>query len=148
MKNGSLRLAYSIDFSNSENINHLASILNIDYNEAEELVKEKGLIDSQIGNLMKSKIDNLISESKQINDNFFRNEKKEVEKIIFAGGPSLTPGFLKYFSEKTGKKVEIISPFSDISYPVALEEKIKEMGPRYSVAVGLALREMNNKDKQ
>ncbi len=147
VEGGSLQLAYSIDFSNNENIAHLASGLNINYNEAEEIIKRKGLIDNQTGPLMKLKVDDLISESKQIANNFFRNEKKEVEKIIFAGGPALTPGLLEYFSEKTGKKVEIVNPFFNISYPPILEEKIKEIGPRYSVAVGLSLREINNKSK-
>ena len=67
--------------------------------------------------------------------------RNKIDKIILAGGLTLTPGFIDYLSEKIKKEIVTIDPFSDISYPPALKETIKKIGPRYAIAVGLALRE-------
>ncbi len=144
-RNGGIRSTYSIDFSSSENVKHLAEALAVSYNEAEEIIKKEGLIGERSGAIMRPRMDILVSESKQVSDSFFRNEKKEVEKIILAGGAAQTPGLTEYFAKNTGKEVEIVNPFSNIIHPPILEEVIKEMGPRYSVAIGLALRGMDNK---
>ena len=145
LRNNSIQSTYSIDFSSSENIKYLADFSKISYNEATKIVEREGLANGKMGFLMKQRIDELISESKRVSDSFFRSEKKEVEKIILTGGSSLIPGLLEYFIEKTGEEVEIVDPFSNIVYPPILKETLKEIGPRYSVAVGLALRGMENK---
>lgn len=144
-KDGLVRSTYSIDFSIGEIIKQLAGSLDVSYNKAEELLKSKGLKDERIGSLLRAQVDELVSESKQVSDSYFKHEKKEVEKIIIAGGASLMPGFAEYFSERIKKETQVADPFSNISHPPLLKDIIKEMGPRYSVAVGLALRDIENK---
>ena len=145
VKNGLVCSTYSVDFSIGEIIKQLASSLDISYNKSEELIRVKGLKDEKIGFLLETQIDRLISESNQVSGNYFKYEKKEVEKIIIAGGAALIPGFVDYFSERIKKETQVTDPFSNISYPPLLKDVIKEMGPRYSVAVGLALRDIENK---
>ncbi len=146
-KDGSVRSTYSIDFSVAEIVKELAGSLDVSYNEAEEIIKSKGLIDERVGSIVRSHVDDLVSESKQVSDSYFKHEKKEIEKIIVAGGAALIPGLSEYFSEKVKKEVQIADPFVDITYPPMLKDVIKEMGPRYSVAVGLALRDIENSKK-
>lgn len=145
VKDGIIRSTYSIDFSLGKNIKQLASNLDTNYNEAEELIKSKGLKDENMSSLLRAQVDSLIFESRQVSDNYFKNKKREIEKIVIAGGMALMPGFVEYFSEKIKKETEVVDPFLNISYPSLLRDIIKEMGPRYSVAVGLALRNIENK---
>ena len=144
-KGGLVRSTYSIDFSIGEIIKQLAGSLDLSYNEAEDLIKSKGLKDEKLGSFLRSQVDRLVSESKQVSDSYFKHEKKEVEKIIIAGGAALMSGLTEYFFERTKKETQVADPFSNISYPPLLKDIIKEMGPRYSVAVGLALRDIDNK---
>ncbi len=144
-KDGIVRATYSIDFSVGENIKRLAGSLDVSYNKAEEMIKVKGLNDQKIRSLLEPQIKNLVSESKQVSNNYFKHEKKEVEKIIIAGGAAVMPGLSEYFNENVEKETQVVNPFSDIAYPPLLEDVIKEMGPRYSVAIGLALRDIQNK---
>ncbi len=141
IENGLIKSVFSVDFSESEMIKNLAESLNMNYNEIKE-IKEKGnFIDTtNEGKVMCSQLDVLVNEANRIIDNFTRTEKKSLNKIVVAGGLTLTPGFKDYFKKKIEKEIEIINPFQNISCKPAVEKNIKKMGPRYAVAVGLALR--------
>jgi Tfp pilus assembly PilM family ATPase len=71
---------------------------------------------------------------------FKAREGKEVERIILAGGGAKLPGLLQYFQNYFKKEVEIANPFKKIYFPPILEETLNEIGPSFSIAVGLALR--------
>ncbi len=85
-------------------------------------------------------IDLIIREIDTTFKNFYWKEKKEVQKIILAGGTALLPGILDYFKDYFKKEVEIANPFSKIFFPPILEKTLKEIGPSYAIAVGAALR--------
>jgi type IV pilus assembly protein PilM len=85
-------------------------------------------------------IDYMINETEKILKSFYQSGGREVEKIILAGGLAGMPGLKKYFADNFKKEVEIANPFNNIFYPPILEEKLRKMGPSYSIAVGLALR--------
>ena len=144
-ENNRIKSTYSINFSNGKNIRGLADLLNISYNEAEKMIEKRGIDDSETKEFFKERIDNLVMESNKVSDSFFKQEKKKIDKIIFSGGLPVIPGFLNYFIKKTGKDVSIAQPFSDINYPPSLNHIIQELGARYSVAIGLALRNINIK---
>jgi type IV pilus assembly protein PilM len=85
-------------------------------------------------------VDYIASEADKILRTFLQQEGKEPEKIILAGGSAQLPGLKKYFLETFKKEIEIANPFIDIFYPPILEETLKQMGPSYAIAVGMALR--------
>ena len=59
---------------------------------------------------------------------------------IIAGSSALFPGLKEYFQDHFKKEIKIAAPFSDIFYPPILQEILKEMGPSYAIAAGMALR--------
>ena len=85
-------------------------------------------------------IDLIIEEIKKIFSSFFQAEGKEVKKIVLAGGSALMPGLADYFMKNLSKPAEIANPFTNIYYPPILEDTLKEMGPSCAIAVGAALR--------
>jgi type IV pilus assembly protein PilM len=141
VENGKINSVFSIDFSESEIIRNLAQRLGMSYNEIEKIKNKGGFLeDSDEGKTMCSQLDILINEANRVSDNFTRMEKKEINKVVLAGGLVLVPGFDHYFQNKFNKETTIINPFLNVSYQPALEENIKKMGSRYAIAVGLALR--------
>ena len=76
---------------------------------------------------------------RKISGDFYQEEGKDIEEIYLTGGTANLPGLKEYFEETFKKKVEIPNCFSNLLYPPILEEKIKEIGPSFSVAVGLSL---------
>lgn len=68
---------------------------------------------------------------------------KKVEKIILTGGSCLLPRVPEYLSETLNMNVYRGDPWARVVYPQDLSTVLEEIGPRMSVAVGLAMREMS-----
>ncbi len=140
---GVLEESYSFDISGDKFTEVIAKYFKVSYNEAESLKQKLGLNSQyQIKNLLFPLIASVLSQVEKIFKDFERTEGKKVEKIILAGGSALLPDLAKqvsdYFNLKYG--VEMANPFSDIIYPSVLKRVILKSGPRYSIAVGDALR--------
>lgn len=86
----------------------------------------------------------IISEIKYMLDFYNMSNQGNVEKIILSGGSSLLLSLSQYLSDKLNLQVIIGDPFNRILYPDELKPVIKEVGPRLAVAVGLALRDIEN----
>jgi len=147
--NGFLKRSYSLDVSANELTAVLAKSLDVDYKKAEELKEKYGLEPIDISAIEPRKnvreillplIDSIIAEIKKISLSFCQAEGKDIKKIIVTGGSAMIPGLKKHFEENFKKEIEIANPFLNIFYPPILEKKLKEMGPSYSIAVGMALR--------
>jgi len=85
-------------------------------------------------------VDLITTEIRRVLEEFERQRVGQVRKIVLSGGTAKLPGLVDYFEKQFGRKTEIINPFRDILYPPLLEGVIKDMGPSYAVAVGMALR--------
>jgi len=147
---GTLKTSYSFDMAGNELTEVIAKSFGIDYETAEKFKKKYGLLPGQgrlgleaeknVREILAPLIDVVIREVEKILGNFEQQEKKEVQKIIIAGGTALIPGLLEYFQGHFTKEIEIANPFSDIFCPPILENTLKNMGPAYAISVGMALR--------
>jgi len=140
---GVLKSSSSFDISGAKFTNEIANSLHISYNEAESLKQKIGLSNQyQVKNALFPVLASTLADIEKIFRDFENSEKKKIEKIIIAGGSALLPELIQkvsdYFKLKYG--VEIANPFSDIEYPPILKKTILEVGPRYAIAVGDALR--------
>ena len=75
--------------------------------------------------------------------NLFKNKNNlEVEKIILSGGSALLADLAGLLSKELDKTVIIGNPWHRVLYEPELKSILDEVGPRMSVAVGLAMREI------
>jgi type IV pilus assembly protein PilM len=142
INNQTLRISHSFDTSGNDLTNIVAKSLDLGYPEAEALKKKHGLSaqNGQGREALLPLIDLIVSEAKKILQSYANSEGQEVQKIILSGSSALLPGLANYFSQETGKPVELASPFSDALYPPVLEETLKAIGPTYSIAAGEAMK--------
>lgn len=138
---GVLKKSYSFDFAGNKLTYALSSTLDKNSAEVEEIKSKQGLLSKEknISGSLYLLIDPLLVEIRKISDEFSQTEGKEIEEIYLTGGTANLPGLKEYFSEVLKKKTEIPNCFSDFLYPSALNETLFGMGPRFSVAVGVAL---------
>jgi type IV pilus assembly protein PilM len=69
--------------------------------------------------------------------------EKILDKIILTGGTALLGNFLdKYLTQVLDVRVYIGDPWARVVYPEELAPVLQEIGPRFSVALGLAMREI------
>ena len=67
---------------------------------------------------------------------------KTVEKIILTGGTAGLPALAPHFAKQLGIKTYVGDPWARVVYPEGLRSALEEIGPRYAVAVGLAMRDI------
>lgn len=65
-----------------------------------------------------------------------------VSAVVFTGGGATLKGFREFATAKLSVEVRIADPFNKTEAPAFLSEILKQIGPEFSVAVGLALRRL------
>lgn len=149
---GVLKRSHSFDSSGNEFTAVISKSLNISYSKAEEIKKKYGLLPisqfvepiipygKDLKQILEPLCDIILSESKKIVQDFTRQENREIQKFILAGGSALLPGLLEYFAEQLKKEVVLANPFHSIFCPPILDKALQQMSPSFAIAVGSALR--------
>ncbi len=124
----------------------LSTSLGIPFSKAEELKTGFGMIagktDENAIEIMRSGFDYILSEINSVVLNYEKKYNKTVSKVILTGGGSLLKGFVDIATENFRSEVSLGNPFSKVETPIFLESVLKNIGPEFSVAVGLALRKL------
>ena len=136
---GVLNLSYSSDISGNDFTQSIAKSLSVNFQKAEAIKKEKGIISEETKEVLSPFINLIIIEMEKIFKDF-ESKEKIVKKIILAGGSSFLPGLNQYIASCLKKEVVMADPFFGFSYPPVLEKKLKEIGPSFAIAVGASLR--------
>ena len=119
----------------------------IDDEKAEQLKYDLGISrfkeqDGEIPRLVSDTIAPVVNEIKYAINLFQNKNNKKTEKVILSGGSALLPDLVKYLGKILDMKVIIGDSWARVSYPEELRPLLQEIGPRMSVAIGLALREL------
>ena len=91
----------------------------------------------------------IIAEDIKKNFDFYyaRSDQIRIQKVFITGGASLTQNIIPFLSKALGLEVEMINPFSLISYDQKkfTSEYISQIAPYASIAMGLAMRYVGDK---
>jgi type IV pilus assembly protein PilM len=71
------------------------------------------------------------------------NEGKRVEKIILTGGGALLPNLSEHIAKAMNMRVYVGDPWARVVYPEALKPVLGQIGPRFGVSIGLAMRDID-----
>jgi len=113
---------------------------------AEEMKREIGLskdpIHEEARKVIQLVVEGIFADANRVVIDYEKKMKKPVTKIILSGGGSLLKG-LKEIAQKN-LEIEVVraDPFSKVESPAFLESVLKEAGPNFAVAVGVALRRL------
>ena len=139
----------SIDIGGLTITKAIGNNLNIGMERAEQFKYDLGFgsSNSQVDIIPKTiseTISPIINEIKYAMNLFQGKNEMQIEKIILSGGSALLINFSAYLSKIIDKKVIIGDPWARVSCPVDLKPSLDEIGPSMSVAVGLAIREIES----
>lgn len=139
-------LTRSIDVGGVSITKAIMTSLNVDLSRAEQFKRDIGFSPLGPGDLpetIKSAINPIINEIKYSVDIYLAQAGgNKIEKIILTGGSAFLPDLAKYLGKILDMKVIVGDPWDRIVYPLELKPVLSELGPRLSVAVGLAMREI------
>lgn len=139
---GLLRLSHNFETSGASLTKALSTSLNVSFEGAEDLKTKKGLKlsfseKSALDSLMPL-IDMIVFEIERTIINYHQRTGRRAQKIILSGGTANMSGIVDYFSNHLGVVVTVADPFSRVSCPSSLNQNLRDLGPTFSVAVGLA----------
>lgn len=141
-------VARSINLGGDSVTKRLVEQMQLSEEDAERAKRDLGLATASMTGLPKvlepimQPIVNEIRYAFQLYANMEIAEIKRVEKIILTGGTSHLPRIPEYLSETLNLNVYRGDPWARVIYPRDLAGVLEEIGPRMSVAVGLAMREL------
>lgn len=139
------RVSHNYEIGGFEITKSISRSLNVSLEKAEELKKKLGLkeIDENVINsAMKSLIDMMVFETRKTITNYEEIKNQKVARVLLVGGLANMPSFANYFQQKLGREVYIGNAFARVVFPQALSSVMQELASTFSVATGLAMREV------
>ena len=148
VERGILRTSHIINRGSQDITLAIARSMAIPIKQAEELKRKggAGAEETQIKEIISLTTSYILSEVSRIIINFERKYNNPVSRVVFTGGGSLLNDFLKEARDVLAIDVEMAAPFSNVEYPAFLDQILKAAGPEFAVAIGLALRKLEETD--
>lgn len=143
VRDGTISRTHSIRLGGTEMTKNLAKALNVNFERAEEIKRTSGLVDNTnpvVGKTLKQDLERGFREMHQVIERHSKNEQFSIDTIVLTGGGALTRGIDGYAQDLFQSTVRKAKPFSKANAPAFLEDTLKNVGPLFSVAIGAALR--------
>ena len=147
VEKGKMRVSHNISRGAQEITRALEHGLGVSAEKAEEVKKETGLSsrmeNREIDSVIRPLVEILFSEIERMISLQNRHSDHRLQKIILTGGGANLKGLVEYAGLKFGLESSLGNPFNRLVTPTFLQPVLKEIGPNFSVAVGLALHEIS-----
>ena len=146
VERGIIRNSHTINKGSQDLTLSLSSALSVTVEEAELL--KRGLVPPRadqaqtMTTVFKTTLDYMFSEANRVNLAYQKRSGKNVQKIYLVGGGVKLKGFLD--DARVGMRTDVVpgNPFGKISTPAFLDQVLSVTGPEFAVAVGIALRRL------
>jgi type IV pilus assembly protein PilM len=143
---GVVRVFHVVNRGSQDISKNISSSLGITFEEAEKLKRSVGMdasSNAQVADIVRLSIEYIFSDTNSVVLAYEKKYNKTISKVILVGGGSLTRGLIEKASESLHTEVAYGDPFSKTEAPAFLKPVLELSGPEFSVAVGLALRQLS-----
>ncbi len=142
---GVLKTSYSVDVSAESFTKALSDSLGVDKAKATVIKQAYGITDKSLGikEILQPVADLILQDTKRIFNELYLEDKERVAKVILTGGGSALPGLVEYFFKSLDIPIELANPFLNIVSPLSIQDRLKKIGPEFTIATGMALRGLN-----
>ena len=153
VERGVVRLTHLVTSGGQHMTENLARSLTWEFEKAERVKRERGLNDSaaystdendRIKTAMLSTLSRLFSEVNRVLLSYGQRYNKSVSHVVLTGGGASLPGLAVYAKEALNADVTIADPFARTEAPAFLGDVLRQIGPGFSVSVGLVLRKLKS----
>jgi type IV pilus assembly protein PilM len=142
VEKGIVRVNRNIDAGGDEITSAIAESLSVSRARAEIFkMGDKDFLNGTESSLIIPMLELVVGESRRILGAYKeKNPEMKIDKILLSGGTSKMKGLQEYFSRSLGAPVSIGSPWNKVSLDSEKEKLTENLGASFSVAIGLALR--------
>lgn len=144
VERGIVRGSHTVNRGSQDITASLATALNISADKAEVLKREVGLTgsDQNFTDVIRLVLDYVFAEANTTLLAYEKKFNKTVSKALLVGGGASLKGIIDLAKNSLKTEVELGLPFNKVAAPAFLENVLRETGPEFAVAVGLALRKL------
>jgi len=149
IERGILRTSHMISRGSQDITLAISKSLGISVDEAEKMKRDRGLLKKEgeqmdINEITSLTLDYIFSEISRVLLNYQKKNERNVSKVFLTGGGVLLKGLKEKAESSFSVPVVLADPFSKVEYPAFLESVLKQAGPSFAVALGLALRRLQD----
>lgn len=146
VERGTIRASHTINKGSQDITAAIASSFQIPLKDAERLKRGIGLRETDDGKSVVEVVDltlsYIFSEANRVLANYQKKYNKAVQKIVLVGGGSSMFGLKEYSEKNFGTEVVIGNPFDKVEAPAFLDDTLRGVAPDFSVAMGIAIRRL------
>ena len=143
---GIVRSSHMINRGSQDITQSLSRGLSISVKDAESVKRNSGLeiVNGRrdIYDLSATTLSYILSESNRMIFNYEKRTGVNVGRIIMTGGGVLLKEFLPFAQKFFETEAVLADPFAKVEAPAFLEPVLRRRGPEFAVAIGLALRKL------
>lgn len=143
---GIIRLSHTINRGSQEITLALSRALNVPIAEAENIKRSFGLAYRRDGvdvsQIMSATFNFIFSEANRVLANFENRYNRPISSVILTGGGINLKGFVEMAAAGFKAPVVVANPFAKVQAPAFLDPVLKGAGPEFAVAIGVALRRL------
>lgn len=141
---GIVRMAYAHERGFQELTESITRSLGVDFARAEEMKRTIGISDKpehrELANAIGPVLDAMLAEAGRVLLDYRRRSGRSITRVIMHGGGAALKGLPETIAKKFGIEVSLAEPFNRLKYPLLVQPVVKEVGPPFATAIGLALR--------
>jgi len=147
VERGILRVSHTINRGSQNITSAISKSFGIEMDKAEVMKRQYGLLDNTPDGVNVSKIitltlDFLFTEANRVIFSYEKKYNKNVSKVLMVGGGSSLKGLEPLAKKSFQTEALGGNPFSKVITPAFLDQVLKQSGPQFAVALGLALRRL------
>ncbi|MFZ1987807.1 MAG: type IV pilus assembly protein PilM [Minisyncoccia bacterium] len=146
VEHGVVALSHNITQGGQDVTRTIASAHGLSIEKAESLKKEHGFDVSQNNGYDRKTIELIFSrifdEARRVLTQYETANQKAISKIVLTGGGGVTKELAEFASSFFAVEVHLADPFGKTEAPEFIRPVLEQIGPEFAVAVGLALRKL------
>lgn len=137
-------LSRSIEVGGMMITRSISTSLNVNLERAEQFKQDMSLDAASANNSLPQTVErsfaSILNEVKYTINMYQEQNNKKIEKIVLTGGSSLLGNLSGYLSRVLNINTYVGDPWARVIFPTELKPILDRLGPRFSVAIGLAMR--------
>lgn len=148
VERGIIRTSHTINRGSQDITATISKSMGMPMEEAEVMKRKVGVTgsDQTVNDTISLVLDYIFAEANTTLLAFEKKHNKTVAKAVLVGGGAALKGLAELAKNNFKTEVELASPFGKVSAPAFLENILRETGPEFAVAIGLALRKLSEEE--
>ena len=148
IERGVIRSSHTINRGSQDITLTISKSLGLSMERAEVMKRQVGVTgeNKNLTDVVILTLDYIFAEVNNVLLSFEKKYNKTISKVILVGGGAILKGLADLAKNNFKTDVVLADPFSKVNAPTFLENILKETGPEFAVAIGLALRKLAEED--